>query len=125
MKKFFSLIILITAIIFAGSQNNFASAREVYAGNVNYMSFYVETNSISVFNQMSFTVYVKKYDDRNGSLQGNNQWNFYVNRTSRESYWAFDYYLSGTNIPISQNRIAQNILRICQDADSRIFRYRR
>lgn len=59
-----------------------------------------------------------------GRLQETNRWKFHVHRGSQSSWWEFDYYLSGTNIPISTNQIAQDILRICQNYDSRIFRPR-
>ena len=124
MKKFLSVIVLVTAIIFFCGQNNFASAQEVYAGNINWMGFYVDTNSISIEHSMSFYVNVRKYDERNGRLQDTNRWKFHVRRGSQSSWWEFDYYLSGSNIPISSNKIAQNILRICQNYDSRIFRPR-
>ena len=124
MKKFLSVIVLTLAIIFASGSNNFVSTQEVYAGNVNYVSFYVDTNSISLENSMSFYVYVKKYDDRSGRLYETNRWKFYVNRGRGSSWWGFDYYLTGTNTPISSNTIARNILRICQQYDSRVFRPR-
>lgn len=124
MKKFLSVIVLATAIIFFGAQNNVANAQEVYAGRINWMGFYVDTNSISLENSMSFYVNVKKYDERNGRWQDTNRWKFHVRRGSQSSWWEFDYYLSGSNIPVSTNQIAYNILNICKNYDSRIFRPR-
>lgn len=71
MNKFLSVIVLLTTIIFVCGQNNFASAREVHAGNINWMGFYVDTNSISLEHEMSFYVNVKKYDKRNRSFTRN------------------------------------------------------
>ena len=132
MKKFLSVLIL--AIIFFCSQNNFASAQDVYAGNTGGLDFYVDTNTIvptGDYDEMrgggrlyyAFYVNVKKIEQNSGALRDINQWKFYITEgpgNGAQFHWAFDYYLSGTRIPVRTNQIAQNILSICIRYDSRI-----
>ena len=116
MRKILSAIIL-TALIFFCSQNNFANAQDVYAGNTGGLDFYVDTNSIYLENKESFFVNVKKVDERTGNLKDTNRWKFYISTMSDgATTWFFDYYLSGTKIPVYTNEIAKKILNICQDS---------
>ena len=124
MKKFLSVIIL--AIIFVCSQNNFANAQDIYAGNTGGLDFYVDTNTIvptGDYDEIpgygrlysAFYVDVKKVEQNSGALKDINQWKFYITGPDNgvQYNWVFDYYLSGTRIPVRTNQIAQNILRIC------------
>ena len=130
MKKILSVIIL--SLIFLCGQNNFANAQDVYAGNTGGLDFYVDTNTIvptGDYEEMrgggrlyfAFFVDVKKVEENSGELRDINQWKFYtVPERGAQFGWAFDYYLSGTRIPVKTNKIAQNILSICIRYDSRI-----
>ena len=133
MRKTFSVMILAAIIFFCG-QNNFANAQDVYAGNTGGLDFYVDTNTIvptGDYEEMrgggrlyyAFYVDVKKVEENSGTLKDINQWKFYITEgpgNGAQFHWAFDYYLSGTRIPVRTNQIAQNILRICIRYDSRI-----
>lgn len=132
LKKFFCTILL-ASVIFICGQNNFANAQDVYAGNTGGLDFYVDTNTIvptGDYDEMrgggdriyyAFYVNVKKIEQTSGELNDINQWKFYVVPERGAQFgWAFDYYLSGTGIPVKTNKIAQNILRICIQYDSRI-----
>ena len=130
LKKFFSMILFVAVIFFCG--NNFANAQDVYAGNTGGLDFYVDTNTIiptGDYEEMrgggrlyyAFYVNVKKIEQNSGELKDINQWKFYVVPERGAQFgWAFDYYLSGTRIPVKTNKIAQNILSICIQYDSRI-----
>ena len=119
MKKFFAIFAVMFAVIFVGK----VSAQEVYVGTTGGLDFYVDTNSIYLINSEEFYVNVKKYNG-NGSLNNNNEWKFYVSGMDGERepirFWAFDYYLSGKWNSVSGNKIAREILRVCQRYDSRI-----
>ncbi len=132
MKKIFSVIIL-AAIIFFCSQNNFANAQDVYAGNTGGLDFYVDTNTITPtgdYDEMrdgsrlyaAFYVDVKKVDHNSGQLKDINQWKFYQGQGPRDAQYnyVFDYPLSGKGISVRTNQIAQNILIICIRYDNRI-----
>ena len=124
MKKIFSVMILSTIIFFCG-QNNFANAKDVYAGNTGGLNFFVDTNSIRFEERHSFYVNVKKLDENTGRLKDTNQWKFYSKDYCRAKFyscWLFDYYLSGKGIPVESNQIAKNILGICRDYDKRVMR---
>lgn len=127
MKKF-----LVTfAIIFAGFMAS-ASAQDVYVGNTGGLDFYVDTTTIvptGDYDEMrgygriyyAFYVNVKKIEQDSGNLRDINQWKFYtVPKRGVQFGWAFDYYLSGTRIPVESNTIATNILRVCIQYDKRI-----
>ena len=131
MRKIFSVMIL--AIIFLFSQNNSVSAQDVYAGNTGGLDFYVDTNTIvptGDYDEIrgygrlyyAFYVNVKKIEQNSGALRDINQWKFYITGPGKGAQynWVFDYYLSGMRIPVRTNQIAQNILRICIQYDSRI-----
>ena len=119
MKKFFAIFAVMFTVIFAGK----VSAQEVYVGTTGGLDFYVDTNSIYLINSEEFYVNVRKYN-ANGSLNNNNEWKFYVGTFDGESapihLWYFDYYLSGKCNPVQGNKIAKEILRVCQRYDSRI-----
>ena len=132
MKKFLTAILLATVIFFCG-QNNFANAQDVYAGNTGGLDFYVDTNTITPtgdYEEMrgggriyyAFYVNVKKIEQNSGALRDINQWKFYITGPGNgfQYNWVFDYYLSGTRIPVKTNKIAQNILYICIRYDRRI-----
>ena len=124
MRKFLSIILLATVIIFVS--NNQANAQDVYAGNTGGLDFYVDTNSINLSSSSSFYVNVKKVNTSTGRLKETNQWKFYImafdGQSSPTSDCFFDYYLSGNMNPVSSNPIAQRILSICQSYNSRIER---
>lgn len=49
LKKFFAVMILAAAMVFVGSQNNFAEAREVYVGNYSDgTAVYLLTETVSM-----------------------------------------------------------------------------
>ena len=127
MKKFLMTFL----IIFAGFMAN-VSAADVYVGNTGGLDFYVDTNTIvptGDYDEMrgygriyyAFYVNVKKVEQDSGALRDINQWKFYtVPKRGAQFGWAFDYYLSGTRIPVESNTIATNILRVCIQYDNRI-----